>query len=205
MLTSQKGSHITMSIHKIVYADPPWSYSDKANSGNRGASHKYPTMSIDDIKSLPVGDLVVENGLLFIWVTMPLIQEGLDTIKAWGFNYKTCAFVWVKTNRKSGGNFMGMGNWTRSNAELCLLGVKGSNKRQNASVRQIIEAPEPDTIYSPMTRHSAKPPEVRDRIVQLCGDIARVELFARDKTDFWDCWGNEVTGCEYVHGILKSG
>ena len=190
-------------MYKIIYADPPWSYNDKANSGKRGASHKYPTMSIDDIKKMPVSNLTGDNdAVLFMWVTMPLLQEGLDTIKAWGFNYKTCAFVWVKTNKVAGTPFMGMGNWTRSNAELCLLATLGKPKRMNAGIRQIIEADEPETLYSPMTRHSAKPTEVRDRIVSLCGDVPRIELFARDKADYWDVWGNEVTKASWANGVL---
>lgn len=192
-------------IHKIIYADPPWSYKDKASSGNRGASHKYDVMTIDDIKAMPITNLAASDCALFMWATFPLYQEALDTIKAWGFTYKTVAFIWVKTNRKAGTDFMGMGNWTRANAEACLIATRGSIKRQSASVRQIIDAPEPEVIRAPMVGHSVKPPEIRDRIVELCGDLPRCELFARDKADYWDAWGNQAPECsKYIDGILNA-
>lgn len=105
-------------------------------------------------------------------------------IDAWGFVYKTIAFAWVKENKKSGGLFWGLGNWTRSNVEVCLLATKGKPKRINAGVHSV--------VMSPIGRHSEKPSEVRDRIVKLCGDVPRIELFARQEAEGWDCWGNEV-------------
>ncbi len=105
-------------------------------------------------------------------------------IKAWGFTYKTVAFCWVKQNPKSSGWFFGMGNWTRANAEICLLATKGSPKRKAADVPQLIVAPREE--------HSKKPDETRNRIVRLMGDLPRVELFARQAPPGWDVWGNEV-------------
>ena len=171
-------------MYSIIYADPPWSYRDKALAGNRGASCKYDVMSINDIKSLPVNNISEKDCVLFMWVTMPKLDECLGVIDSWGFVYKTCAFTWVKTNKKSGTPFMGMGSWTRANAELCLIATKGKPKRINASVRQI-------QTY-PIREHSRKPDEIRDEIVKLCGDLPRIELFARQRHDGWDCWGNEV-------------
>ena len=163
--------------------DPAWSYNDKALAGNRGACCKYPVMNIDDIKKLPVGSIAEDNCIMFLWVTMPKLNEVFDVIKAWGFEYKTVAFTWVK-KYKNGDNFMGMGRWTRANAELCLLCTKGKPKRISASVRQIIETvPE---------KHSKKPDIVRDKIVELCGDLPRIELFARERADGWSSWGNEI-------------
>src|SRR5208282_4912750 len=98
--------------------------------------------------------------------------------------YKTVAFVWVKTNKKADSDFFGMGNWTRANAEIVLLGVKGKPKRVSASIRQVLR--------SPIMRHSQKPDEIRTRIVDLMGDVPRVELFAREKASGWDSWGNEI-------------
>ena len=109
-------------------------------------------------------------------------------MKAWGFEYKTAAFVWVKKNRKNGSNFWGMGAYTRANAEVCLLGVtpgfKAKELIRSHSVHQIIEAP--------YEGHSKKPSEVRQRIVELLGDVPRIELFARQKADGWDAWGDEL-------------
>ena len=169
--------------YDIMLIDPAWSYNDKALAGNRGACCKYPVMNIDDIKKLPVGSIAEDNCIMFLWVTMPKLNEVFDVIKAWGFEYKTVAFTWVK-KYKNGDNFMGMGRWTRANAELCLLCTKGKPKRISASVRQIIETvPE---------KHSKKPDIVRDKIVELCGDLPRIELFARERADGWSSWGNEI-------------
>ena len=163
--------------------DPAWSYNDKALAGNRGACCKYPVMNIDDIKKLPINSIAEDDCIMFLWVTMPKLNEVFDVIKAWGFEYKTVAFTWVKKYR-NGDNFMGMGRWTRANAELCLLATKGKPKRISASVRQIIE-----TIPE---RHSKKPDIVREKIVELCGDLPRIELFARERADGWSSWGNEL-------------
>lgn len=109
-------------------------------------------------------------------------------MEAWGFEYKTAAFVWVKKARKSGGNFWGMGAYTRANAEVCLLGTtKGLRAKEwvkSHRVHQIVEAP--------VEGHSKKPDEVRRRIVELLGDVPRIELFARQRAEGWDSWGDEV-------------
>ena len=103
-------------------------------------------MTIEDIKSLPIHNISDDNCILFLWVTFPLLQEGLDTIKSWGFTYKTIGFNWIKKNKKNiETNFWGMGNWTRSNSELCLLGIKGKPKRISAKVHSIVETFETET------------------------------------------------------------
>lgn len=170
--------------YKIIYADPPWFYKDKAFAGNRGAGCKYQVQSKEWIDSLPVKDIADDDCVLFMWVTMPKLNECFDAIKAWGFEFKTCAFTWVKRNKKSPSWFMGMGSWTRANAELCLLATKGKPKRINASILSVID--------QPIEHHSKKPDIVRDKIVQLLGDLPRIELFARNKADGWDSWGNEL-------------
>jgi len=169
--------------YEIILADPAWSYEDKALAGNRGAGCKYQVLSNYDVTRLNVEDLAADNCVLFMWVTFPKLQEGLDCVKAWGFTFKTVAFTWVK-NYSNGNSFLGMGRWTRANAEICLLATKGKPKRIDAGVRQIIESiPE---------RHSKKPDEIRDRIVSLMGDLPRIELFARERAKGWDAWGNEI-------------
>lgn len=173
-----------MKKYNIIYADPPWSYRDKANAGKRGACHKYSTQSKEWIEKLPVNDLTDNDCILFLWVTMPKLNEVFDLFPKWGFEYKTCAFTWVKKNKKTDSWFWGMGRWTRANAELCLLATKGKPKRINAGISSIID--------ERVGQHSKKPDIVRDKIVELCGDIPRIELFARQKTPGWDVWGNEV-------------
>ena len=179
--------------YQIIYADPPWSYMDKALAGNRGAGCKYPVQSKEWIDNLPVKDIADLDCILFLWVTMPKLNECWDLIEKWGFEYKTCAFTWVKKNKKADSWFWGMGRWTRANAELCLLATKGEPKRIDAGVHSIID--------SRIREHSRKPDEVRGRIVKLCGNLPRIELFARppekdlfgnDSLIGWDVWGNEV-------------
>ena len=116
--------------------------------------------------------------------TLPCLKEALQVIKEWGFTYKTCAFNWVKKNKKADSWFWGMGYWTRANSELCLLATKGKIKRKSAKVHQIVD--------TSIEEHSKKPDIVRERIVELIGDMPRIELFARKQITGWDCWGNEV-------------
>jgi len=170
--------------YEIIYADPPWQYKDRALAGERGAGCKYKIMDIKDIQALPVPRIAAENSVLFLWATFPLIDEALTTLAGWGFMYKTAAFVWVKLNKRQPTPFWGMGNWTRANAEVCLLGIKGNPKRVNAGVHQV--------IMTPREEHSKKPDEARRRIVQLLGDRPRIELFARQTAAGWDSWGDEL-------------
>lgn len=169
--------------YSIIYADPAWQYDDKALSGNRGACCKYDVMENEDIKNLSVNKISDKNCILFLWATFPKIIEALDVLKAWGFEYKTVGFTWIKHTKNTSKYFMGMGRWTRSNAEIILIGVKGKPKRINAGISQIIN--------TPIREHSRKPDIVRDKIVQLCGDLPRIELFARTKVHGWDVWGND--------------
>ena len=170
--------------YNIIYADPPWRYKDQKNNDPRMGGITYPTMTLEEIKSLPIREIAAKDSALLLWVTMPMLQEGLEVIKAWGFDYKTCAFCWVKQNPKGAGIYSGLGHWTNGNAELCLFAKKGKPKRQAKNVKQI--------LLAPRSRHSEKPAETRDRITALLGDLPRIELFARQYADGWDCWGNEV-------------
>lgn len=172
--------------YQIIYADPPWQYRDKINPGKRGAEFKYPSMSDHEILQLPVSDLADDNCFLFLWATFPRLPLALEVISAWGFTYKTLGFNWVKMNKvQTSTVFWGGGNYTRSNAEVCLLGIKGKPKRIYAGVHSQIITPHSG-------KHSEKPEVVRDRIIELCGDLPRIELFARQELQSWDCWGNEV-------------
>lgn len=168
--------------YQIIYADPPWSYDDKGCNGNALAHYK--TMTLKEINALPVKDIAADDCVLFLWATYPKIEDALAVIKAWGFTYKSIAFQWIKQNKSGKGFFFGLGRWTRGNTEACLIAVKGKPKRVNNAVSQL--------IISPLKRHSEKPAEARERIVTLMGDLPRIELFAREKVDGWDVWGNEV-------------
>lgn len=173
--------------YKIIYADPPWEYSSDPNSkrGIWGLAHQqYQTLSMNDLKELPVKDIADDNCILFMWATFPNLQQALDLIKAWGFEYKTVAFVWEKLDKTNNTpKKYGLGWYTRSNCEIVMLARRGKFDRQSASVQQIVK--------STISNHSKKPNEVRNRIIKLCGDISRIELFARTKISGWDTWGND--------------
>lgn len=168
--------------YSVVLADCPWRYD--RNKGTGVAENHYSTMSMEEICALPVADITAADSALFLWATFPMLPEALRVIEAWQFHFVTCAFVWLKQNRKSPGFFYGMGFWTRSNAEICLFAKKGHPKRQSKKVHQF--------IISPIEAHSKKPDIARDKIVELMGDVPRIELFARQKTEGWHVWGNEV-------------
>ncbi len=177
--------------YDIILADPPWEYGNYSNTKQKPRKFRdrkhgitpYQGMAIEEIKKLPVQTICKDNCALFLWVTYPCLQWGLDVVKAWGFEYKTVAFTWVKRNRGGTGWYFGLGNYTRANAEICLLGIKGSMKRESNRVFQICD--------SPITFHSKKPDVIRTRIVQLFGDLSRIELFARTRIHGWDTWGND--------------
>lgn len=170
-------------MFSIIYADPPWAYRDKCDAGKRGASHKYQTMNVADIGKLDVAAHAARDCALFCWATMPTLPDAFTLIKAWGFEYKTVSFTWVKRTKNEKDAF-GMGNWTRANAELLLIATRGRPKRINAGIRQV--------QYAQIGRHSEKPDLFRGLIVELMGALPRVELFAREKRHGWAAWGNEI-------------
>ncbi len=176
-----------MNKYKIIYADPPWKYNSRANHKTRfrgGAHGHYPLMTMNEIKAIPICDIIDDNACLFLWVTFPYLKEQLEVFPAWGFDYKTLGYLWIKLNPVDLMPFFGVGYYTKSNAEMCLLGIKGRMKPITNSISQVISAPRRE--------HSQKPDEVRESIVSLMGDLPRIELFARQKVEGWDCWGNEV-------------
>lgn len=162
--------------YNIIYADPPWKYkvwSQKTGLGRSAESH-YKTMDKIDIQKLPIENLCEKDCTLFLWVTAPCLEEGLELIKKWGFTYKTFGFTWIKQNKKSDSLFWGMGYYTRANTEICLLATKGKPlHRISKAVHQV--------VISKIREHSRKPDEVRERIIELFGDIPRIELFARQE------------------------
>jgi N6-adenosine-specific RNA methylase IME4 len=172
--------------YKIIYADPPWSYNDKMGNDSHfmSATSAYQTQDKEWIKNLKVNDISDKDCVLFLWAVSPLLPEALEVMKSWGFKYVTVAFVWSK-HTKNKIKVSNMGRWTMGNVEVCLLGRKGKPQRIVKNIKQLVEAER--------TEHSKKPTEVRDRIIQLMGDLPRLEMFARQKTEGWDVFGNEVS------------
>jgi len=192
-----------MKKYQIIYADPPWKYkvwSEDKKVAQGTAKRYYQTMNVEDICALPISELADKDCKLFLWATPPCLQEALQVMKSWGFGYKTIVFAWIKLNRTSNPNqssflpqdsisrFYGIGHWTASNIELVLGGLKegGRLDRKSKDISQI--------VLSPLTKHSQKPPEIRDKIVRLCGNLPRIELFARQKIEGWDAIGFDIDG-----------
>lgn len=172
-----------MKKYQIIYADPPWFY----KSGQFPSTSKryaYPLLETEKICALPIQQIAHPNSLLFLWSTMSHIPEALQVIQAWGFHYVTNGFTWIKTNTKSGTPAFGMGYWTRQNAELCLLAKRGKPLRQFKNISSV--------VLEPRRLHSQKPDRIRNDIIRICGDLPRIELFARQKIPGWDIWGNEL-------------
>lgn len=150
-----------------------------------GALSHYETMPLKEIKALPLASIIADSAVLFLWVTFPLLKEGLEVLESWGFKYKTLGFSWIKTNKRNGKPFFGIGYYTKSNCECCLLGVRGKTiKPATNSVSSV--------IISSRREHSRKPSEAKARIELLYPPQTKIELFAREKTPGWDSWGNEV-------------
>jgi N6-adenosine-specific RNA methylase IME4 len=169
--------------YSVIYADPPWSFDVWSGAGkDRAAENHYPTMSQADIEAMPVEQMAADDCALFLWAVMPQLPEALAVIKAWGFEYKTCAFVWVKTTQDGERPATGMGYWTRANAEIILLATKGNPARLNADVHQV--------VMTPRMEHSRKPDEVAERIQRLVPG-PYLEMFARRQREGWDVWGNQ--------------
>jgi len=176
--------------YNIIYADPAWSYNssiyqDNGRNFNKKITDHYKTMSVDDIKNLPVKNITNKDCILFLWSTDSHLQEALEVIKNWNFKFKTIGFTWVK-KYNTGSYCYNFGAYTLKSTEICLIGLKGKlkNIKKSNNVKSL--------VFAERTKHSKKPDCVRDRIVELCGDLPRIELFARQKVDGWDCWGNEL-------------
>ena len=181
-----------MKKYKAILADPPWRFKNFSEKGEgRNAVSHYDCLTINDLKKLNINLQADKDCALFLWVTDPLLDQGIEIIKSWGFEFKTVAFYWVKTNKNANCKelsikkdfFTGLGYWTRANCELCLLGTKGKPSRISKDVRRL--------IISNRREHSRKPDEIYDRIEKLVSG-PYLELFARKTRKNWDSWGNQV-------------
>jgi N6-adenosine-specific RNA methylase IME4 len=179
-----------------VLADPAWTFrtrSDKGRGRSPDGMGHYATMSLDEIKQMPVSDICLPDCALFLWATYPNLFDAREVLEAWGFRYSTVAFTWAKSG-KSNNWPIGLGYWTRANPEICLLGLRGSPRRVARDV--------PNLIVAPRQEHSRKPIEIRDRIDRLLGpDIPKIELFARPpmprpaQRGAWKFWGDGIGAC----------
>jgi N6-adenosine-specific RNA methylase IME4 len=179
---------------QCFYVDPPWHFHVWSGRGElKSASRKYQTMRLPEIMALPVAELAAPNAVMFLWIIQPLLPRALDVLAAWGFDYKTVGFYWVKIKGGQDRLFywgedvkMGLGYHTRAGAEQCWIAVKGNGyDREKMGVEQV--------CFGPIREHSRKPGEIRDRIAELVGDVPKIELFARTRRPGWEAWGNEVS------------
>jgi N6-adenosine-specific RNA methylase IME4 len=168
-----------------IYADPPWAF--RTWSGTTGTPHRtandhYTTTETVKLADLPVSSIAAPDCALFMWVVSSHVGQSIDLARAWGFEFKTIAFVWHKGSSPDHAK-IGMGYWTRQQAEICFLFTRGKPKRMAMGVRQLIVAPRRE--------HSRKPDEAYERIEALVGG-PYLELFARQARSGWSSWGNEV-------------
>ena len=195
-------------MYDVIYADPPWWYNKRAQSYEQwrdgrqtktgvnrtrfggGAEKHYKLMKDDELIALRplIDDWANQNCALFMWATCPRLDSAINLIKAWGFGYATVAFVWEKVNRTDGGPIFNPGYYTASNAELVLLGVRGTMRPQQPMIQQVIRAPRRE--------HSRKPDEVWRRIELMYPAAKRLEMFARGAWPNWDVWGLEAPAME---------
>ena len=181
---SNKDTEVKEKKYQIIYADPAWQYKSKECLAKKSILNgklntHYSTMSMNDLKKLPVGGVSDDNCLLFLWVVSPMLDECIDVLKSWGFKYSTIGFIWHKQKTNPG-------SYTMSECEICLIGKKGNipTPRGLRNIRQFLSESK--------TKHSSKPEEIRNRITQMFPTQNKIELFARQKVEGWDSWGNEV-------------
>ena len=173
--------------YQIIYADPAWDYkgqkqhNGKGGKDTGGAINHYPTMKLSELKALKpmIDKMADENCLLFMWATSPHLDQAIELIKAWGFKWATVGFCWSKDR-------VNPSYYTMSQIELCLIGKKGKipQPRGARNIRQFVP--------HPRQKHSKKPNEVRTRIEKMFPTQNKIELFARERFDGWDAWGNEI-------------
>ena len=175
---------LNMFGYQLLHIDPPWAFENWSEKGeDRNANQHYDTMTWESVAALPVGHLAAPNCACFRWCVDPLLDKGFECLKVWGFRFVTVAFTWAKRSKTGAAWHMGTGYYTRANPEVCLLGMMGTIPRKSASVRQL--------VVEPLREHSRKPDRIASDIVQLFGDRPRAELFARERREGWDSWGNE--------------
>lgn len=180
--------------YSVIYADPPWQFKSAKSGGSMtsGAASKYLTTGIEGLKAIDVNSITEDNAILFMWYVGAMPQEAIDLVEAWGFTLKNMnGFVWNKLTQHNKPYF-GMGYYTRAGSESVIIATKGKFKPASRSVRAVFHAESQIQFEAKVSRHSEKPKQVRDLIVELCGDVPRLEMFARKSAEGWDVFGNEV-------------
>lgn len=201
---------------KVILSDVPWLYNDK-REGYGGSAPHYASLSTEDLAKLPVKEISDDDCILFFWTTFPFLPEALHIMESWGFKYKTVGFVWIKLNTQINriiGQirefllnpgienllamfkkifFYGIGSYTRSNVEVCLIGIKGRPAVLNKNISQL--------IVWPKSKHSEKPKSIMSKIVEMMGDVPRIEIFSREKVEGWEVLGNEIDGRDIRESI----
>jgi N6-adenosine-specific RNA methylase IME4 len=171
--------------YRVIYADPPWYFRNWSAKGTgRNAVSHYDCLDFNALAALPIADLADKDCVLFLWATDPPLPSAFELIEAWGFEYKTVGFYWVKLNRAAKHDadyFTGLGYWTRANPELCLLATRGKPSRRSKAVRKL--------VVDRLREHSRKPDAVHERIEVLI-EGPYLELFARETKPDWDYWGD---------------
>lgn len=195
----------------VIVADCPWQYNDMKNNDPAMGGFRYPPMTLSKLANLAIKNIAKPDCALFMWATMPMLNEALYVISSWGFVYTTCAFVWVKLNKNGkaytypivtdrdvlleNGVYSGLGHWQNSNVELCLFAKRGKPKRLQRNVKQV--------LFAPVGKHSSKPDEANERIERLIDDTDRIELFARKYREGWDATGLDLDG-HYIEDVLPT-
>lgn len=192
----------TQNKYEVIYADPPWQYgSKKFGTGYKDKWEEldvaqYPTMSHQELVELPIKQISSDNSICFMWVTDSHLKEGIALMEAWGFKYTTIGFNWIKKT-STGGTCKNFAPWTLKSWEICIIGTKGTCTKLKTSNNVI------GLIEAERRKHSQKPEEARERINQLFANSPKLELFAREIAEGWDCWGNDPNiGAPQSHSTL---
>ncbi|MCG8584691.1 MAG: MT-A70 family methyltransferase [Pirellulales bacterium] len=187
----------TKGTYSTILADPPWQFQNR--TGKVAPEHRrllrYPTMSLQEIMDLPVGDRAADKSHLYLWIPNALLLEGLKVMEAWGFQYKT-NLVWFKVRKDGGPDGRGVGFYFRNVTELVLFGVRGSMRTEQAGRTQV------NLFPTRKREHSRKPDEIYE-IVEACSPGPYLELFARFPRSGWSQWGNEDCEDNSLHGVAK--
>lgn len=193
--------------YNIIYIDPPWDYNRKVG---QGCTTKYNRMTNQDIYNLPINDIAADNCALICWFTFPKLSEGVKAIESWGFTIKTVFVTWIKTNKNSNTPFFGVGTYTKSNAEVCMLCSKGNIADLLPPRRTTVDSSyngklRDDTISSVLLHkrleHSEKPNEVRNMISRMFSDVPKIEVFARHRVSGWDSIGYGVDSMDILESL----
>jgi len=211
-ILNQKGANMIYLLpesskrYNAVVFDLPWSFRvwSKDTGQGRSAESHYSTMSIADLQALPVQRLFADDCAVFMWATWPTLPQALTLGAAWGLEYKTCAFDWVKLTA-NGKHHFGMGYWSRANTEPCLLFTQGKPKRLDKGVPQLLADNPQQALFPPLATqvmaHSVKPEESYRRVERLIAG-PYLDVFARRKRKGWDAIGNEIDGRD-IRNVLQ--